>query len=366
MSEHWPRVTLGDVLELSSGKSIAPGGDGSFPVYGSNGLIGRSQDFLYRRGIVIGRVGAYCGSVALSLEPFWASDNTIVARPKGDALDLRFAYYLLLDGRLNRWAGGAAQPLLTQTVLKPLELHIPSPQIQRRIASILGAYDELIEVNRRRVAVLQAMAQRLFDEWFTGTTCSDWVRLPLGTVVSFEKGKKAATVTETLSAGHIPQLLIEVLRGSAPKYVQPKGMVMARPDDTLMVMDGSGSSEVFIGHAGAVGSTLGRYRCIPSAGLSPFWLFLLLAAKRIELRQNNTGAAVPHANKNYISQLEFAYPPPAHSRQFHGQVKPMFGLIGNLSLASARLSASRDLLLPRLISGDLCVATAERELEAVA
>ena len=164
MTALWSRVALGDVLELSSGKSIAPGGAGRFRVYGSNGLIGGSEQFLYSQGLVIGRVGANCGSVALSLDAFWASDNTLVARPKGEEIDLRFAYYLLLDARLNRWAGGAAQPLLTQTVLNPLELHLPGPHTQRRIASILGAYDDLIEVNRRRIAVLEEMARRLFEE----------------------------------------------------------------------------------------------------------------------------------------------------------------------------------------------------------
>jgi type I restriction enzyme, S subunit len=150
---------------LSSGKSIAPGGDGQYPAFGSNGAIGRSDKSLFDAGIVIGRVGAYCGSIAISTSPFWASDNTIVALPK-EGVDLRFAYFLLSNARLNRHAGGSAQPLLTQSRLKPLRFAVPSLTTQRRVASILGAYDDLIEVNRQRIALLEEITRRLFEEWF--------------------------------------------------------------------------------------------------------------------------------------------------------------------------------------------------------
>ena len=88
--------SLGDIVLMSSGKSIAPGGTGPYPVYGSNGLIGGTDDYLFDAGCILGRVGAYCGSVQLSLGPFWASDNTIVVLPRDpDRTALRFLYYAL-------------------------------------------------------------------------------------------------------------------------------------------------------------------------------------------------------------------------------------------------------------------------------
>src|SRR5690349_9657459 len=125
MKPDWTEYQLKELFELSSGKSIKPDGDGTYPAFGSNGLIGRANESLFDAGIIIGRVGAYCGSTALSTSPFWASDNTIVARPK-EEIDLRFAYFLLSNAALNRHAGGAAQPLLTQATLKPLRFTIPS------------------------------------------------------------------------------------------------------------------------------------------------------------------------------------------------------------------------------------------------
>lgn len=157
---------LGEVVSFANGKSIKPGGEGAFPVYGSNGIIGYNDATRFQNAIIIGRVGAYCGSIAYCQGKFWASDNTIVAQSKDQQHDIRFLNYLLLQINLNRWAGGAAQPLLTQTVLKGVEAPIPLPEIQRKIASTLSAYDDLIENNLRRIKILEEMAQTIYREWF--------------------------------------------------------------------------------------------------------------------------------------------------------------------------------------------------------
>ena len=105
-------------LELiGNGKAIKPGGTGVYPVFGSNGIIGGSDEFLHENGVVIGRVGA-AGAVVYCPTKFWASDNTLVAYPSSDQVDTQFLYYLLVEANLSRYAGGAAQPLVTQTVLR--------------------------------------------------------------------------------------------------------------------------------------------------------------------------------------------------------------------------------------------------------
>ena len=116
---------LGDVLKFFNGKSIKPGGDGEYPVYGSNGLIGQSDEYTHQNGLIIGRVGAYCGAIKYCKAHFWASDNTIVGQPKDTSFDIRYIYYLLKDLSLNHYAGGSAQPLLTQTVLRQVSTLVP-------------------------------------------------------------------------------------------------------------------------------------------------------------------------------------------------------------------------------------------------
>lgn len=152
-------MLLGDVVRFGNGKAIKPGGQGRYPVYGSNGLIGGSDEFRHDNGIIIGRVGAYCGSVAYCPDRFWASDNTLVAFPASEQFDTKFLFYLLTDAKLSRYAGGAVQPLVTQSVLKQVKVHVPPLPEQKRIAGILSSYDDLIENNQRRIRILEEMAR---------------------------------------------------------------------------------------------------------------------------------------------------------------------------------------------------------------
>lgn len=160
------QMLLGDVVRFGNGKSIKPGGVGRYPVFGSNGIIGGCDEFRHENGVIIGRVGAYCGAVVYCRNKFWASDNTLVAYPANGKLNTKFLFYMLLDAKLGRYAGGAAQPLVTQTVLKQVEVRVPPLPAQQRIAGILSAYDELIENSQRRIKILEAMASGLYREWF--------------------------------------------------------------------------------------------------------------------------------------------------------------------------------------------------------
>ncbi len=87
-------VALEEAVRFSNGKSIKPGGTGTYPVYGANGIIGGSNRANHCNAIIIGRVGAYCGSIEYCETHFWASDNTIVAYAQ-DGFDIKYLYYLL-------------------------------------------------------------------------------------------------------------------------------------------------------------------------------------------------------------------------------------------------------------------------------
>ena len=144
-----PRLKLlGDVVRFGNGKSIKPGTEGRYAVYGSNGIIGGSDEFRHENGVIIGRVGAYCGAVVYCPDRFWASDNTLVAYPLTDQIDTRFLYYLLLEAKLGQHAGGAAQPLVTQTVLKQVEVSVPDPQLRQPVRAtdpILAEFHILLQ-----------------------------------------------------------------------------------------------------------------------------------------------------------------------------------------------------------------------------
>ena len=160
-------TTIGAVMSFSNGKtSPQRSDDAPHPVYGSNGIIGKSNEVNSPPNtIVIGRVGSYCGSLQFSDVDCWVTDNAI----KGSATegnDARFLFYLLNTLKLNEWRIGSGQPLLNQTILSSIPATIPPLPEQRRIAGILGALDDKIALNRRMNATLEGMAQTLFRSWF--------------------------------------------------------------------------------------------------------------------------------------------------------------------------------------------------------
>ncbi len=97
---------LSEVLSFFNGKVPPKDGGDVFLVYGSNGVIGTSNLKNHSSAIILGRVGAYCGSVEICEQSFWASDNTIVVKPQ-DGFDLKYLYYKLKSMPLNSYAGGS-------------------------------------------------------------------------------------------------------------------------------------------------------------------------------------------------------------------------------------------------------------------
>ena len=115
--------------------------------------------------VVLGRVGAYCGSVYIAKGPFWPTDNTILAKPK-NGHSVRYVYYLLKNTPIRAFAGGAAQPLITQQILSGIRVRVHDVTAAAKIDDTLSAYDDLIENNRQRIALLEKAARLLYREWF--------------------------------------------------------------------------------------------------------------------------------------------------------------------------------------------------------
>lgn len=140
-------VNLGDVMTFKNGKK-RPTDDGDIPVYGGNGILGYTNTNNYENCIIIGRVGAYCGSVYYEPKHCWVSDNAICAIPQ-DELNIYYALYLLKSLKLNYRHIGTSQPLLTQEILNKILCQIPELKIQEKIADILHVIDNKIDSNNR-------------------------------------------------------------------------------------------------------------------------------------------------------------------------------------------------------------------------
>ncbi len=149
----WKEIRLKNLIKFYNGKACTIGqSDGKYPVYGSNGKVGKLDQFKYENVIIIGRVGAYCGTVFYVKEKCWATDNTIIVKPNKN--DIFFLYYSLDTYNLNNYAGGSAQPLLTQGWLKPLKIKYPKEEL-------ITKFDKLVEPMFREMKTLDNQNQLL-------------------------------------------------------------------------------------------------------------------------------------------------------------------------------------------------------------
>ena len=290
------------------------------------------------------------------------------------AAETRFVSYCIQDRlhALLQLAGGGTFPNLTKDDIE--EFKIPWPDNRVRIAGILSVYDELMENSQRRIRLLEAMARALYREWFVhfrfpgheklprvassiGYIPQGWDVMPLASLVDFAKGRKPAETRPLPMQGDVKLLLIDSLHGGEAVFTSPAKLVLAETRDTIMVMDGASSCEVTIGSSGAVGSTLGRFRTTMPDRFSPHTLFRFLDLMAEEFKSKNIGAAIPHANKDYILTQQVALPPNALASSFHAQLEPIQCTTETLKLQIQNLRRTRDLLLPRLLSGQVELST---------
>ena len=161
---------LGELCKrFSSGKGISSdliNDTGLYPVIGGNGLRGYTDTYNFNgECAVIGRQGAYCGNVLYFSGKGYMTEHAVVTEPKSDH-NAKYLSYKLGRMQLGRFSGQAAQPGLSVTKLARLRIEMPPKWYQDKVASIISMYDDLIEVNNKRIKILEQMVDNLYKEWF--------------------------------------------------------------------------------------------------------------------------------------------------------------------------------------------------------
>ena len=138
-------VKINDITNnVSSGKCSSRNEDGKYPVYGSTGIIAKTDEFAYdTERLLVARVGANAGFVHIATGKYDVTDNTLIVDLK-ENVDLKYMYYYLQNFNLNKIAKGGGQPLITGGQIKDLEINLPPLSEQKRIANILDKFDKLI------------------------------------------------------------------------------------------------------------------------------------------------------------------------------------------------------------------------------
>lgn len=326
--------------------------------------------------------------------PGFGSTEFIVLRANPGVADPGFIYYLATSETVREpavlsMAGASGRQRADANVVG--ETLVPAPQldIQRQIVRVLGAYDDLIEVNQRRIAVLEEMTRGLFTEWFIH------LRFP---------GYENVVIEETLE-GRLPQgwswgtardLVLFDPRTSIPREGEKPFIPMGLLDTSTSLIAGTefrsgnsgskfqngdtlfaritpclenGKTGLVRNLPGPAGTGFGSTEFIVMRGetVGPAFTYCLsrFPGFREHARQSMSGASGrQRARSDTVAAYPIAIPKDRGLfEQFEAAAWSMLELVGQIGQSNERLAAARDLLLPRLISGQLSVAQAEKELE---
>ncbi|MDR9429059.1 MAG: restriction endonuclease subunit S, partial [Salibaculum sp.] len=184
--------------------------DGAYPVFGANGIIGRYHAYNHEEPqLVVGCRGA-CGSVHMT-EPFsWITGNTMVIQPKSASVDLRFLEYFFRGPvDIASAVTGAAQPQITQTSLKPIQVPLPPLEEQKRIVAKLDQAFAALDRARAHAEANLADANSLFDSWIDTAFRFGIAEWPT---------KRLPEICENLDRRRVPITKADRLQGDVPYY----------------------------------------------------------------------------------------------------------------------------------------------------
>ena len=353
MRSDWNVCTLDKGIKFKNGKK-RPNNSGKYPVYGGNGILGYADDFNDENVVIIGRVGAFCGSVYYEPNKCWISDNAISAQ-KSTTTDINYIYYLLHSLNLNKRHIGTSQPLLTQEILNRIDVIMPSLPEQRAIAATLSCLDDKIELNNKINANLEAQAQAIFKSWFVdfepfcdgefvdselGMIPEGWRVGLLSELINVKYGKDHKKLTD----GHIPVYG----SGGVMRYAE---RALYDKESVLIPRKGTLNNVIYINEPFWTVDTM-FYSEVKQPHVAKF-VYFFVSSKN--LASMNAGSAVPSMTTDILNSIPVIIAPNELYRDYDNLVSPMFEMLSHNQKQSRALAALRDILLPRLMSGELSV-----------
>lgn len=311
---------------------------------------------LARRGD-IGRLA----SVGADEEGWVCGTGSIrVHAPDHDVVDPRFLKYLLVAPEAVDWlagqAVGATMPNLNREIVSAIPVSVPTIKMQRRIAAVLSAFDDLIEINERRIELLEDLARSLYREWFVhfrfpGHEEVEFVDSELGPI---PEGWSVCALGDVANLRYGKSLPARNRRPGSVAVVSSAGIV---DNHDQALVEGPG---VVIGRKGNVGSVWwvgDSFFPIDTTYYVETELHLGFLYWRLRHAEFiNSHAAVPGLSRDQANSIRVVVPPVGIVQGFGEMNSTFFGTATELRDLNRRLAATRDLLLPRLITGKLDIS----------
>ena len=379
----WPKVKLGEIGRVAMCKRVlnretADTGEIPFFKIGTfgkkaNAFITRDKFEYYRThysypkkgNVLISAAGTIGRLVVFNGESAYFQDSNIVwLEHDGQRLCDKYLYYFLLGHEWQFTQGATIQRLYNDDV-RNTEIPLPPLPVQRRIADILSAYDDLIENNRRRIAILEETARLTYRKWFGGAEQS-WVA-KLGKVSDFfdvSIGRTPPRKNEecfSTESTDLKWLSIKDMRASRvfvldtteklTKAGIEKTHIHVSPPGTIFLSFKLTVGEVVIaGDSMATNEAIAHFETNDRA-LRDYTYFYLSSFQYDKL--GSTSAIARAINSDIVRKMDFVFPARNVLERFGKDVAPMFDQIENLTRQNVALAAARDMLLPRLMTNKL-------------
>jgi type I restriction enzyme, S subunit len=379
----WKQCQLGDVLTLQRGFDITKKEQkqGSVPVISSSGINSfHNTAKVDGPGVIIGRKGSL-GTVFYIEEDYWPHDTTLWVKDFHGNFP-KFAYYFLSTLNLAQFDAGASNPTLNRNHVHLLPVYWPPLPIQRKIAAILSAYDDLIENNTRRIAILEEMAQSLYREWFVhfrfpghekkrlveselGLIPEGWEVVKLGEICFITMGQSPSSQFYNESGDGLP----------FHQGVSDFGNLF--PVDRMYCTVANRIAEagdiLFSVRAPVGRINVANKKIVIGRGLSAMLSktgnqgFVFQQLKEIFQEEDTigNGAIFKSVTKEDMHGIKMLKPPQTIVSSLEQHVKPVFSNIEILTTKNTNLRQTRDLLLPKLISGEVEVEGLDIDTEAI-
>lgn len=359
------KIRLGDVIDFKNGKSIKKS-DGIIPIYGGNGILGYTDKSNFSHTIVVGRVGAYCGSIHVEENLCWVSDNAIAGVPK-EGQDLTYLYYVLKSLNLNSKQIGSSQPLITQSMLKDMIVDIEIDiEKQKIIANSISIIDQKIQINNQINQELEAMAKTLYDYWFVQFDFPDQNGKPYkssgGKMVYHPELKRE--IPEGWGVEKLSHFLT-IKNGKDHKHLQDgKFAVYGSGGIMRMVTDYLYSGEsILFPRKGTLNNVMyvnEKFWTVDTMFYSEVnknnsALYVFYSVKDIDFNKLNTGTGVPSMTSSILYDLNIIVPEENILEKFNTIVKQNYETIKLNSIQNQELTQLRDWLLPMLMNGQVKV-----------
>ena len=376
----WQDRTLGEAMTLKRGHDLPQKKrePGDVPVVSSSGITGYHNDSKAEPpGVVTGRYGTL-GEVFFVEEPYWPLNTALyVIDFKGN--DPRFIAYLLRNTLRNYQSEKAAVPGFNRNVLHTLKVRIPKPNEQAAVARILSAYDDLIEINRRRIALLEEAARLLYREWFVNFRFpkhehvkiidglpEGWTPQTFGAVCKpVGGGTPSTSKPEFWNDGDVPWYTpTDVTRNSclalldSGRKITEAGLrnssAKMLPADTVLM-----TSRASVGFFGIIEepscTNQGFISILPNDPRARMYLLFNLMHRVEEIRSHAGGSTYREISKSKFKALDVVLPDSYLLREFEEQTSTLHSQVRTLHTTNQKLAESRDLLLPRLMTGAVAV-----------